>query len=635
MKIFLNILFMYFVLNYCVLAQHEVDTITNISIDTNIITTNIIDTIKQDTIIYYDFSNYRGSILLLNDSINYKNIPNSNYFFTTDLITQNIPTNPLFTTITGNYSAFSIFGSFPNENICMLGGVCMSDFYGNANFDFISPEIANNIEIIYGSNAAIKTGKSGMAVNIQPFIYNTSKPYSKIWYAQGDNKLIGVDGIYSQNFLPNWNITGGFKRISSNSYYHNSFYDMWNARLMLSLQQSNQSVFSLLYHFTNFHTGDFGGILFNDYNKINTSASQVRSNFSTLTDRQYKTDLIFLHSYHSIDTNIIINSNIFLNNLENNIYYGKDSSFIALFGDSTERDIASIYNYGINTNIKYNLFNFLSINAGAEICSNNIPNTLLTKDFNGFGYNIFGIGIFNFSSTTISLGSRYGQKYEKNIFSIGGNVTQKIIEQLFINADISLLKTDPIPVLDYHQENHLLLIGGINYDAVVNLNLFLRHINDQLILLDNTILPERKIDDNLLFGMNIKGNIALPYNFKAIIMATDYVDKISKSNTFYTTLSLEYTHSKNNQDVLTFGLNGTLLQSENKYYFLPFIKNYFRTDLNEGLECDGLSVYIKAKLGNCYLRATFRNILGLTYSYLAYYPMLKQEFNLSLTWAFP
>jgi len=646
MKIFLKVLVLFLAFSSYLLAQQTTDTI---NIDTTITDTTLIDIIitdtitdtsntelKQDTIIYYPFSNHRGSIFYCNDNINHKEIPTNHYYFTTELITKTFPANPLFTTITGNHSAFSIFGSLPTENICMLSGVAINDFYGSANLNYISPEFANNIEILYGSSAAIKTGKSGMAVNIQPFIYNTSKPYSKIWYSQGDNKLIGVDGIYSQNFMPNWNITGGFKRISSNSYYQNSFVDMWNARLMLSFQQSEQSAFSLLYHFTNFYTGDFGGIFFTDYNQNNNAPNQVRPNFATLTDRQYNTNLIFSHSYHSQDSNLIINSNLFLNHLENNINYGKDTLFIRSFGDSTGRNIASNFNYGLNTNLKYNLSDLVSINSGVEVSSNNVPKTLITKEFTGIGFNIYTMGIFNFDATNISLGGRYGQHYDKNIFSLGSSISKNITEKTSAIADVSYLKIEPIPIFDYQQEAHLLTIFGLNYDSIFAFNLFYRNITDQIILTDKSNLHSfSTIKDNSLFGGTIKSNIKLPHNFRTILLLSNYIDKnADNSNTLYANLSLEYTYIKN-QSLMTFGLNGTLLQANNKYYFSPLVKNYVRTELNEGLEFDGLSAYIKARLGNCYLRISFNNILGLNYSYLAYYPMLKQEFCLSLTWAFP
>ena len=642
MRIPFKILFVFFAFSYYLSAQQEIvltNVDTNVIVDTAISDTITLDTINVTDVIekittYYDFSKYRGSTLYFNDNINYTEIPTNNYFFTTDILSQFVPTNPLFLTVPGNHSAFSIFGANPKENISMLGGIAMNDIFGNANFDFISSEFANSMEIMYGSSAAIKTGKSGMAVNIQPFIYNTSNPYTKIWYTQGDNKLIGVDGIFSQNFLPNWNITGGFKRMSSNSYYQNSFIDMWNARLMLSFYQSNQSSFSLLYHFTNFYTGDFGGILPIDYNKNNTAASQVRSNFTTLTDRQYKTDLIFLHSYHSIDSNLIINSNLFFNHLENNIYYGNDTFLVELFLDSTGRNIASAYNYGYNTNLKYNLSNLFCINTGIEINSNNVLNTLLTNNFNGFGYNIYGMGVLDFNTTNISLGGRYGHKYDKNVFSFGGSITKNITKKMSLIADISYLKTDPISVFNYYQEEHFLTLLGLKYDSIISFNLFYRDITDQIIF--STILySQQQIESNKLFGGTIKSNINLPYNLKAIITLSDYVDKFANnSSTLYANLSLEYKYAKSQSSII-FGLSGTLLQSENKYYFSPLDKNYIRTELNEGLEFDGFSAYIKAKLGNCFLQISFKNILGLTYSYLAYYPMLKQEFNLSLTWAFP
>jgi hypothetical protein len=653
MKIIYIILFIFCIFNcYALIAQQELDT-NKIDIINRIDTIALKqDTILKDTNIYYPFSNYRGSLLYATDYINYKDIPTKNYFFITDILTQYLPINPLFTTITGNCSAFSFFGAMPTENIAMISGIAVNDFYGNTNLDYISPEFANNIEILYGSSAVLKTGKSGLAVNIQPFIYNTNKPYTKIWYSQGDNKLIGVDGIYSQNLLPNWNITGGFKRISSNSYYQNSFIDMWNARLMLSFQQSNQSAFSLLYHFTNFYTGDFGGISFEDYGKNNNIVNQVRPNFTDLTDRQYKTNLIFSHSYHSIDSNLIINSNAFFYHLENNIYYKNEQKIIEFLNDSSGKNISSGYNYGFNTSLKHTLSNLLSINAGLECNYNNIVEPLqkiYNKNFgnNIFGYSIYTISSLNFGKTDISVGGRYGLQYDKNVFSLGTNITNYITKKMFLIADVSYLKTAPNPIFDKLSEKHLLSTIEISYDSVLSFNVFYRNITDQIRLIDKNDIYEFSAigNKNTLLGGTIKTNIKLPYNFQTILLVSEYIDiynnvnenntgKKNNSNCLYATLSLEYTYQKNSSSIV-FGVNGSLLHSENKYYFSPFVKNYVRTDLNEGLEFDGISAYIKAKLGNCYLRINFKNILGLNYSYLAYYPILKQEFCLSLTWAFP
>jgi hypothetical protein len=185
---------------------------------------------------------------------------------------------------------------------------------------------------------------------------------------------------------------------------------------------------ALIYHFTNFHNGDFGGINFDDYNTNNNSANQVRSNFTDLSDRQYKTDFIFTHSLTSNDTNFIINSNIFLNHLENNILYEKEKSLLLL--DSTGKNVSSAFNYGINTNINYNISEKIIINSGAEISSNIVPQTLFLQEYKGVGYLIFGNITLNLQSTNILFGGRYGTKYGKNIFAAGMNISNKLSNEL-------------------------------------------------------------------------------------------------------------------------------------------------------------------------------------------------------------
>jgi hypothetical protein len=191
---------------------------------------------------------------------------------------------------------------------------------------------------------------------------------------------------------------------------------------------SDLSSIALIYHFTNNHTGDFGGIYFDDYNTNNNSANQVRSNFTDLSSRQYKTDYILTHSKISQDTTFIINSNLFLNHLENNVLFKNEKTLLTL--DSTGKNISSAINYGANTNIKYNLSKIIIINSGAEISSDIVPNTLFTAEYKGVGYYIFGNAMLNLQPINIAFGGRYGTKYGEKIFALGTNITNKLTNEL-------------------------------------------------------------------------------------------------------------------------------------------------------------------------------------------------------------
>jgi hypothetical protein len=221
---------------------------------------NTEDEIKKIVKEIYKLNKHLGSLLSANDTISFREITRINYCTMTEILFQEQTSFPLFTGLFGNNNAFSIYGANPNENALLLNGVSLFNLYGGENFNIISPEFSNQIEILRGSKSVILSGKSGVSANVQTPIFNTAKPYSRLWFTQGDNKLIGVDGTYSQNFSPNWNLTTGFRRLSANSYYQNSFVDAWNARIMLRNNLSDLSAISLLYHFSNYYTGDFGEI---------------------------------------------------------------------------------------------------------------------------------------------------------------------------------------------------------------------------------------------------------------------------------------------------------------------------------------------------------------------------------------
>jgi len=152
--------------------------------DTLLLDTNKTDAIIVDTIIQsipiHKLNPYQGSALLTCDTISYPIITQTNYFFLPEIITQQLPVIPLFTTLIGNHSLYSYMGGMPTQNTLLLNNINMYDFYGLSNYDAISPEMIKNIEICFGSSAAIFGGASGLFINLQPQLFNTSKPFTRL-----------------------------------------------------------------------------------------------------------------------------------------------------------------------------------------------------------------------------------------------------------------------------------------------------------------------------------------------------------------------------------------------------------------------------------------------------------------------
>jgi hypothetical protein len=609
------------------------------------------DTIQIDTSTIlptiHNINNYHGSLIVPYNSISFHDIPTINYFTPTDIITQSISTFPLNTGIIGNNSSFMYLGALPNENGLFINNVSMFDIYGMGNLNALSPEFSKNIEINFGSKSAIFSGKSGSTINFQTPLYNTKKPYTRIWYTQGDNKLIGVDATYSQNFLPNWNITAGFRRLSAENYYNNSSFDSWNTRLMLRKNISDFSSISLLYHFSNYQTGDFGGIYFPDYNTNNNQANLIRTNFSGLKERQYKNDIIFIFSKNNSDSNFITNTNLFFNTEENNLIFQNQKELLLI--DSTGKNISNWNNFGINTHIKYIISKIISMNFGGELSYNSLPNSIITTEYSGLGYNLFVNGDFTINSLIFSAGARIANKYSKPLFSFGGNITNNFSEHSSIFLDFTFNNSEPLPIFDYKTEKHLLgILGGkhTNDNFSIETNIFYRNIKNPILLQFDenniyTFTPSLiNISYNNIYGISVNSSFYIMKHFECSLNIQCYNEEnfLQEDNVFQPKLlvsgMVKYNYIKGTSNV-SGGLKATFLLNSKELYYNPIFHHYAPTKIENSNISDGLEVFLSAKFGNAFVRASMKNIIGTNFSYLAFYPIQKREICLSLTWAFP
>lgn len=564
------------------------------------------------------------------DSLSYHTIPHINYFHFVDILNSELSVFPIFTGIAGNGSSISYLGGQSADNALFINGVATDNVYGLSNFDGYSPEFTKSVSLFSGSEAAIIYGKSGIVMDVEPPHYNSAKPYTRLWLGQGDSKLFGTDFTFTQNFAERWNITAGYKRLSANSSYPNSFFDSWNARAMLRYKLSEKSGVSLLYHFVNYYTGDFGGILFSD--NSNAAANTTGSNFSDLQNRQYRTDVILNYQYN--DSSFLLNSNMFFNHNENNIFFAKQKELLEL--DSTGKSIGTQINYGINTRGKYSVNNWLYLIFGGELSYCNLDETLLNESFTGIQFNSFFLAKFSL----FSCGVRYEKKYSENLLSYGARIELLNLGKKFLMyCDFSHYNSQPLPIYNYEYERGTLGIVTAKYDKI-ELNIFDRYIENPLLLqFDENIysftLQKANFENKNLFGCSISVEERISIVDTKIGLQTIY-DTKEENIKGLLTAKIYYTYYKN-INYIGGGVSATLLLNADDYYYNPLFKSYSQVDINNEnkLNYDGISIFVSGKFGNCFINASFNNIIGNNYKYMQYYLMPKQELRLSLTWAFP
>ena len=599
------------------------------------------ETVYSDSCKYELFTtNKKIGSLSPNDvykSIAISDFINVNYYTYNEILINKINCYPLFTGVPGNANAVSFLGAMPASNKLTLANAPINDlFYSTPNFNEFSPEFVRNIECYIGSEAVIYGGSSGLYINLQPTIFNTAKPYTRIWYNQGDHKHIALDGIFSQNFMPNWNFTAGFKTMFSDGSYKNSNIKLWNGRFALRHDISNNSNIALIYNFTNYYSGDFGGILFEELNKDENTANLVNVNFGNLGNRQYRNDVFIAYCYSS-DSTIDIKSNLFFTNEENNIFWRNDAKFLSI--DTNGANTVNSQITGITNKLSYRLSDNLHLNSGVDFGYDHLgKNILINDDYSGIFYNAYALLKYRIGTVNLEAGSRFENKYSEKLLSVSGKILFDLNDNNKLFFDLSFVNNTPLPVFNYEHEKHLLgLIGWKrdNNDLLLDFNLFYRRIYNPLLLsfdTDNIYSFDCKkmdISEKDIYGFAGLITTAIAKNLNLNGQVQTYINNNSPS--CYLMVSCDYTYKKKLNFVK--GGIGTAVQINNELlYYNPIFKMYAVSDLKSKFSFNGLNAYISAKLGNAFIRASLNNILGTDYSYIAYYPLQARELCLSLTW---
>jgi len=626
-----------------------------ILLDINLFANNLNDndTLKSKVIRYP--SKVHGRTILLIDSlmeiISKKDFQEINYSGLCDIINHKQNVISLHSGVVANFNTFSYLGSNPKNNAYQFNNRSINNqLYGAFNPEVISTEFFERIEILKGSNAVIFGNNSnGVLFNVQEIVYNTAKPFSRMWFIDGGNELIGADGIYSQNFEPEWNFTFGFKNINSNGYLSDMWSNLWNVRSILRYNNTDYSSISFVYNFFNSGFGNGGGVNYNLSNDVFNNI-QSQSFFPGNNEREFNQSITITYSntFDSVQ-NIAIQSSIFFTNSlfdrkfsDNTIYSKLDSS----------KQIHSFGNKFLGGNFtfekKFEKLYFFKL--GADINYNFIEKNYLTEQNEFFNYSLYNYNqiIFN-DNITLSGGLRYTFKNNISSLSFGSNI--KFNVNNYFNSSVDISFSEYIPELfelkDETKEKNFLVLAFFNIvlndKTYLKMESYYRKIRDYRnlrLIYDNEILNDYYIEiidelnnyggavnfESQLFNF-INYTLSLKLNFSDSQIKTKFLPEIS----FYSNIFYQYKPSKN---ILRIGIESNFASGFEGYRFIPLFRSFILTDYKIDGNLQYLTPYVFLKISNATVRASFENVLNSNYYNIAVYPGLRRNFRLSFNWTF-
>lgn len=616
-------------------------------------TINENDTLKSNIIRYP--SKVHGRTILLIDSlteiISKKDFQDINYSGLCDIINHKQNIISLHSGVVANFNTFSYLGSNPKNNAYQFNCRNMNNqLYGSFNPEVISTEFFERIEILKGSNAVIFGNNSnGVLLNVQEIVYNTAKPFSRLWFIDGGNELIGADGIYSQNFDPEWNFTFGFKNINSNGYLSDMWSNLWNVRSILRYNNTDYSSISLVYNYFNNGFGNGGGV---DYNLSNDVFNNIQSQsfFPGNDEREFNHSFTITYSntFDSIQ-NTAVQSSIFFTN---SLFDRKFSQNTIYFNLDTINQIHSFRNnlFGGNFTFEKKINKLYFLKLGADINYNFIEKNYLTEENVFLNYSIYNYNQIYFGDNLIlSGGLRYTFKNNISSISFGSNI--KFIFNNYINSNLDISFSEYIPELfelkNETKEKNFLVLAYLNIVLNEKTNLkiesYYRKIKDYRnlkLIYDNNILNNFDIEiiDELnnyggtinfasqIFNL-INYDLSLKLNFNDSQIKSKFLPEIS----FYSNIYYQYKPSNN---ILRIGAELNFASGFEGYRFIPFYRSFIMSDYQIGGNLQYLTPYVYLKISNASVRASFENILNSNYYNIAVYPGLRRNFRLSFNWTF-
>lgn len=560
-------------------------------------------------------------------------------------------TYPINLGFNGQNNQLFFAGNYASGNSFSFNGRNISDpAYSNVNMNMFSPELAENFEILRGSDAILlQSNSSGYGLNYSEIIHNSAKPYTRMWYAQGGGDFIAADGSFSQNISRNTNFTFGFKKMSGRGTYPNTYVDSWNIRLMLryNLSESTNLTFSEI--FTNHSNGTSGGV--KDDDEFSLDPLQSFALLSSANERVVRHDFTStLTHLLNKDTSIIFKSSFYFSNIRN------DRFVAAEYRDTLDSiSIKKWYtNYvGLTSILEGDLIEGSNILAGADLNYLSLEKNYYFSEFNTLNFAIYGRfeqEVTN--SAKIKIGARYNHYLEQNSLASGGGVEIKLTQNSKFWSDVSIFER--IPSLferPAKKEQHFLILGGWDYksdETIFSSSLYFRSITDRIIA--NAIFSKDSLKSVVATNDNITiSGLAVNFKktfFKNLLFEKDKLDfQVSAQSNFILQndqkdlplyfINLEASYSAiAGRSKITLGVNAKIIDKFKGMIYYPVSGLYYHSQKESGVQSNGLDFFARAILGDAVVKLTFENLLNTRYYYTPFYPQLGRNFRLTVDWSF-
>ncbi len=572
-----------------------------------------------------------------------------NYTAGSDVLAEKLPVVPLHLGNYGLWNTTSFNGSGFSDQAVRFNGRSLSGIISQqVPLDIFPLEFVESMEIITGVDAiTYSDNASGALINLQEIRYNTSKPYTRLWYSQGGNNYIAADGVYSQNVAPNLNLTLGFRRMFSDGRFSSSGVDAWNVRTKLQYSLSNQSIVSFTYMYTNHEMGAFGGL--NSLNTDNITSTPWYVGASTVLKRNDAT--ITYSTFFENDSSGSFTAMLYYSNAlteQKNIPFVNGIEVVDTTYKEQEAITGASFRYEQTLLPKESFFTN-SIRTGAEI---ELLSTNESISFSSFsGSRLSGYGLFQQHFGPLSFKGSFRTTFfnDQVLPSVGVGINLPFTHSSILTAEVlqstnSRRITEPLNQkvvntvysMRYSHQSDSLLIEPYLFFRVVDATFepwLVKDIDGFPIAIEYKFAKSRS---NAGIGFTLKNSfwkIFYSLNTQYTYQGFD-VDQFKNLPDIYGSLECYYQHLAGSS-IGRLGIRVRGNSAVNGFTFSPINSLIVRSEesvMPGGF--NGIDVFASAKLGDAYVRLTYMNVINQTFGLVPIYPQLDGNFRISVGWAF-
>lgn len=544
-------------------------------------------------------------------------------------------------------------------------GVPLNDpLTGYYNLNYFPTENIEQIEFINSTKAFLYTFNStGSLVNMVSKFYNNNTPYTRLRYSESAYEETYLDGMFSQNILHNFNLTGGVQRIVADGRYANSEYNSWNVRLKLrhNISDNLNVYFSEIYNQN--ILGLNGGVdLENTATKDIFDEMRADVKYSGSYENVARNDLQLGAAGRFLPDTSSITQLIFY--LSNQMRLFRDLQPPSAMPPIRESYHTRWYGAKLHQHLNLQEENVIlnSLNIGTEIRSNQLLQSPVTDYKSKINAAIYAETEFSpLENATVDAYSRFDIYNSHKRFSFGSDATIKAINNFEITAGYSNSYRFPnfyelywnnnfntAQRTDFSPEQHSVIELGLGLNISDHLKFVSsyhhRTIKDAIVYEPtNNVYPLHQFvfttkDKIMLQSLNsrLSGNFwKFSTNLNAsLLLSSKYLTEFQYPD-FTTNGELFFNDRFFNDNLnLRIGIKGNIISKQLGYTFEP------RTGLmipNNNFILGNSSSFdaiVLAGIGSALVHIVLENVLDNKYAIVSYYPIQDRTLRFGITWEF-